>query len=79
MPPDPPATMPDDLAEAGAVIDQAIADMVGRNIASLSIASALLGGALGLLARTLDDAGIERVLNRAIESVRSGDLQRPPP
>ena len=36
---------PEDLGHAGAVVDKAIEYMVGQNIAALSIASALLGGA----------------------------------
>jgi hypothetical protein len=67
---------PADLSHAGAVVDKAIEYMTGQNIGSLAVASALLGGALGLLARTLNDEGIERVLNNAIASVRSGELRR---
>jgi hypothetical protein len=67
---------PGDLTHAGAVVDKAIEYMTGQNIGSLSIASALLGGALGLLGRTLDDGSIEQILTRAIDSVRSGELRR---
>jgi hypothetical protein len=67
---------PADLSHAGAVVDKAIEYMTGQNISSLAVASALLGGALGLLGRTLDDDGIERVLQNAIASVRSGELRR---
>ena len=42
---------PEDLSHAGAVVDKAIEYMVGQNISTLSIASALLGGAMALLAR----------------------------
>jgi len=65
-----------ELSHAGAVVDKAIEYMVGQRLAPLTIASALLGGALGLLARTLDDEGIVQVLNRAVASVRAGDLHR---
>ena len=41
---------PEDLGHAGAVVDKAIEYMVGQNIAALSIASALLGGAMAVLA-----------------------------
>ena len=68
--------IPPDLSRAGAVIDKAIEFMVGEGIAPLSIASALLGGALGLLARSFDDDAIVQVLNNAIMSVESGDLRR---
>lgn len=71
---------PPDLGQAGAVVDRAIEYMVGQRIGSVAIASALLGGALEMLARSMDDAGIERVLEGALGSVRSGALrQRTPP
>jgi hypothetical protein len=66
---------PQDLSHAGAVVDKAIEYMVGQNIGSLSIASALLGGALALLARSVADDAIVQVLNNAIASVRSGELR----
>ena len=69
-------TPPAELSHAGAVIDKAIEYMVGQRIGPLSIASALLGGALGLLARTLDDEGVLQVLGNAMASVRAGDLRR---
>ncbi len=71
-------TPPPDLSHAGAVVDKAIEYLMHQNIEPISIASALLGGALGLLARSLDDTAIVRVLENAIASVRTGDLQRPP-
>jgi hypothetical protein len=71
-------TPPPDLSHAGAVVDKAIEYLMHQNIEPISIASALLGGALGLLARSLDDAAIVRVLENAIASVQTGDLQRPP-
>lgn len=71
-PEDPP---PAELSHAGAVVDKAVEYMVGQNIGSLAIASALLGGSLALLARSMDDASIVRILNNAIESVRSGELR----
>jgi hypothetical protein len=71
-------TPPPDLSHAGAVVDKAIEYLIQKNIDPISIASALLGGSLGLLARSLDDAAIVRVLENAITSVQSGDLQRPP-
>jgi hypothetical protein len=70
-------TPPPELSHAGAVIDKAIEYLIHQNIDQISIASALLGGALGLLARSMDDASIVRVLQNAIASVETGDLQRP--
>ncbi len=69
---DPPA----DLSHAGAVVDKAIEYMVGQNVGSLAIASALLGGALGLLSRSMSDDGVVQILNNAIASVRGGDMRR---
>jgi hypothetical protein len=67
---------PQDLSHAGAVVDKAIEYMVSQNIGSLSIASALLGGALALLARSVADEAIIQILNNAIDSVRSGELHK---
>jgi hypothetical protein len=66
---------PEDLSHAGAVVDKAIEYMVGQNIGTLSIASALLGGALALLARSVADEAIVQILNNAIASVKSGELR----
>jgi hypothetical protein len=65
---------PEDLGHAGAVVDKAIEYMVGQNIAALSIASALLGGAMAVLSRSVADEAIVQILNNAIDSVRSGEL-----
>lgn len=67
---------PADLSHAGAVVDKAIEYMSGQNIGSLAIASALLGGAMGMLARALSDEGVIQVLNNAIASVRAGEMRR---
>jgi hypothetical protein len=66
---------PKDLGHAGAVVDKAIEYMVSQNIDALSIASALLGGSLALLARSVADEAIVQILNKAIASVRSGELR----
>jgi hypothetical protein len=71
--------IPADLSRAGAVVDKAIEHMISQDISTLSIASALLGGALGVLARTLDDAAIVQILGKAIAGVRAGDLHRSDP
>ena len=68
---------PADLSHAGAVVDKAIEFMVGPNISSIAVASALLGGALGMLTRAMDDESIVRVLNTAIESVKAGEFRAP--
>jgi hypothetical protein len=71
---DPQGAAPEDLSHAGAVVDKAIEYMVEQGIAPISVASALLGGALGMLARALDDRGVAQVLRNALDSVESGEL-----
>ena len=66
---------PGDLSHAGAVVDKAIEYMVGQHIDALSIASALLGGAMALLARSVADEAIVQILHNAIASVRNGELR----
>jgi hypothetical protein len=80
MPTDPTPDLsggaPADLSHAGAIVDKAIEYMSSQNIGAMAIASALLGGALGMLARSMADDAIVQVLNNAIASVRSGELRR---
>ncbi len=64
-----------DLNHAGSVVDKAIEYMMGQDISALAIASALLGGAMGLLCRTLPDEVVVQILNNAIESVESGEMR----
>lgn len=66
---------PEDLSHAGSVVDKAIEYMLEQNITPISAASALLGGALGLLSRTMDDRSIAGVLRRALASVEAGELR----
>ena len=65
---------PPDLSHAGAVVDKAIEYMTGQNISSISIASALLGGSLGLLTRSLSDEAVVAILSNAISSIRAGEF-----
>jgi hypothetical protein len=67
--------LPPDLSHAGAIVDQAIEYMIGQRLDPVAVASALLGGSLGLLARSLEDRAIEQVLQNALGSVRSGELR----
>jgi hypothetical protein len=73
---DPEGMAPEDLSHAGSVVDKAIEYMMDQNIDAISVASALLGGALGLLARNLDDRGVANVLRNALASVESGALRQ---
>ena len=72
---DPEGIAPQDLTHAGAVVDKAIEYMMEQQIASISIASALLGGALGVLSRSMDDRAVAHVLRQALASVESGELR----
>jgi hypothetical protein len=63
-----------DLRHAGAVVDQAIDYMTKQNIDGVAIASALLGGALGMLVAHLSPEGVLAVLDNARASVQSGEM-----
>jgi hypothetical protein len=66
---------PPELSLAGSVVDKAIEYMSEQNVPPVAIASALLGGAVSLLARSVPDEAIVRVLENAIASVRAGELR----
>ncbi len=66
---------PAHLSHAGAVVDKAIEYMMQQQLSSLAIASALLGGSMALLARSMSDDAIVGILQNAIGSVRSGELR----
>jgi len=72
---DPQGEAPDDLSHAGSVVDKAIEYMIEQRIQPISVASALLGGALGLLARNMDDRAVAGVLRNALASVEAGELR----
>ena len=72
---DDPNEAPAHLSHAGAVVDKAIEYMMQQNLSSLAIASALLGGSLALLARSMADEAIIGILTSAIGSVRTGELR----
>ena len=63
-----------DLRHAGAVVDQAIDYMTKQNIDPVAIASALLGGALGMLTMHLTPEAVLAVLDQARASVESGEM-----
>jgi hypothetical protein len=71
---DPPA----ELSLAGSVVDKAIEYMMGQNVPPVAIASALLGGSIALLSRTMTDDAIVGILRNAITSVQSGELRSQP-
>ncbi len=71
---DPQGVAPEDLSHAGSVVDKAIEYMIEQGIAPISVASALLGGALGMLSRSMDDRAVAGVLRSALASVEAGEL-----
>jgi len=71
---DPEGVAPEDLSHAGSVVDKAIEYMLEQGIMPISVASALLGGALGMLSRSMDDRGVAQVLRSALASVEGGEL-----
>ena len=73
------AQAPEDLSHAGSVVDKAIDDMMQQNIAPISAASALLGGALGLMSQTMSDQQVANVLRQALHTVEAGHLHMLPP
>lgn len=64
-----------ELRHAGAVVDQAIEYMLKEKIDPISVASALLGGALGMLTMNLDREEVLAVLDQARASVSSGEME----
>ena len=66
---------PEQLNLAGSVVDKAIEYMVSQNLGAVAIASALLGGSLALLSRSMSDEAIVAILGNAIASVQRGELR----
>lgn len=64
-----------ELGRAGAVVDRAIEHMLEKGMSPMAISSALLGGSLCLLARTMGDEAILHVLHNAASGVRTGELR----
>ena len=72
--PDAGQELPEELSQAGAVVAHAIKHMMGKNLPPVAIASALLGGSLGLLSRSMRKEAVLRVLENAMDSVRAGEF-----
>ncbi|GBQ12070.1 hypothetical protein [Acetobacter cibinongensis] len=66
--------VPEDLARCAMVIESAVDHLLKEKPPPLAVASALLGGSLSLLARTMDKETILRILDSAANSVRSGEV-----
>jgi hypothetical protein len=72
--------MPDDtlmseLNQAGAAVDMAIQKMLEKGLGPVAIASALLGGSLCLMAKTMGEDAVLQLLQNAAAGVRAGDLR----
>ncbi len=65
-----------ELNQAGAGVDRAIHAMLERGLSPVSVASALLGGALCLMSRTMGDEAVLQLLHNAAAGVRAGDLRQ---
>jgi hypothetical protein len=65
-----------DLAAAGVGIEKTVDELREQGLGPVPIASAMLGGALGLLAQVMDDNAILNVLHSAATGVSSGELRR---
>ena len=66
--------VPEDLARCAMVIEHAIEHLRNEKFPPIAVASALLGGALGILAQSMAPEEILRILDSAAQSVRAGDL-----
>ncbi|MDE2390984.1 MAG: hypothetical protein KGL65_05180, partial [Rhodospirillales bacterium] len=61
-----------ELSHAGVVVDKAIEYMISQDLSEVAVASALLGGAMGLLTRALPDKVVIQILQNAIKSIEAG-------
>jgi hypothetical protein len=71
-----PDELPQELSQAGEMVDRLIQHLLEKKLPPLAIASALLGGSMGLVTRTVGTAALLNVLDQARESVRSGDFEQ---
>ncbi len=65
----------EELGQAGDAVDRAIGAMLGQGLSPVAIASALLGGSLCLMSRTMGDEAVLQLLHNAAAGVRAGDLR----
>jgi len=70
----PDDTMMAELSEAGQAVDRAISKMLESGLSPVAVGSALLGGALCLMSKTLGEEGVIQLLRNAEAGVRAGDL-----
>ncbi len=65
-----------ELAQAGTAVDRAIGGMLAQGLSPVAAASALLGGALCLMSKTMGDEAVLQLLHNAAAGVRAGDLRQ---
>jgi hypothetical protein len=65
-----------ELEQAGVIVDRAIEHMLSRDLPPMAIASALLGGSLCLLSRTMGDEAVLHILHNAAAGIRAGELRK---
>ncbi len=66
--------VPEDLARCAMVVEHAIEHLRNEKFPPIAVASALLGGALGVLAQSMEPENILRILDSAAQSVRAGEV-----
>ena len=71
----PDETLMAELTQAGTAVDVAIQKMLEKGLSPVSIASALLGGSLCLMSKTMGDEAVLQLLQNAAAGVRAGDLR----
>ena len=67
-------TLPRELEQAGQMVDQLIRHLLDKDLPPLAIASALLGGSMGLISRHLGPNALLGILDQAREAVRCGEF-----
>jgi hypothetical protein len=72
---EPDEAMTSELSRAGTAVDRAIGGMLAQGISPVAIASALLGGSLCLMSKTMGDEAVLQLLHNAAAGVRAGDLR----
>ena len=68
-------SLPRELEQAGKMVDQVIGHLLDKEVPPVAIASALLGGAMGLLGRTVGSKALLGVLDQARHAVSSGEFE----
>ena len=66
--------VPEELGKAAQVVERSIEFLLDQKVQPIAIASALLGGSIGVLANTIGEEAIIGMLSRALESIRNGGL-----